>query len=114
MCTAPIMAEKDNLELVQSSKNIIDADFDEENEMNNVTPRNEEHHENSFANPTPLAHADTSRDVLPRGGTSQAVYTFPQQCSISSIPFYNKNCLAPQDSHQLATSLLHRWKIFDH
>ncbi|GFX09073.1 uncharacterized protein TNCV_4166521 [Trichonephila clavipes] len=25
----------------------------------------------SFANPTPLAHADTSRDVLPRGGTSQ-------------------------------------------
>ncbi|GFX64133.1 uncharacterized protein TNCV_2090311 [Trichonephila clavipes] len=25
----------------------------------------------SFANPTPLAHADTSRDVIPRGGTSQ-------------------------------------------
>ncbi|GFU47721.1 hypothetical protein TNCV_4464731 [Trichonephila clavipes] len=25
----------------------------------------------SFANPTSLAHADTSRDVLPRGGTSQ-------------------------------------------
>ncbi|GFX36475.1 uncharacterized protein TNCV_1254481 [Trichonephila clavipes] len=25
----------------------------------------------SFANPTPIAHADTSRDVLPRGGTSQ-------------------------------------------
>ncbi|GFX34256.1 uncharacterized protein TNCV_3226061 [Trichonephila clavipes] len=25
----------------------------------------------SFANPTPLAHADTSRDVLPREGTSQ-------------------------------------------
>ncbi|GFW22616.1 uncharacterized protein TNCV_2764281 [Trichonephila clavipes] len=25
----------------------------------------------SFANPTPLAQADTSRDVLPRGGTSQ-------------------------------------------
>ncbi|GFU75991.1 uncharacterized protein TNCV_580981 [Trichonephila clavipes] len=25
----------------------------------------------SFANPTTLAHADTSRDVLPRGGTSQ-------------------------------------------
>ncbi|GFW03421.1 uncharacterized protein TNCV_1739711 [Trichonephila clavipes] len=24
-----------------------------------------------FANPTPLAHADTSRNVLPRGGTSQ-------------------------------------------
>ncbi|GFY29517.1 hypothetical protein TNCV_2626871 [Trichonephila clavipes] len=27
----------------------------------------------SFADPTPLAHADTSRDVLPRGGTSQAI-----------------------------------------
>ncbi|GFX32979.1 hypothetical protein TNCV_5005391 [Trichonephila clavipes] len=25
----------------------------------------------SFVNPTPLAHADTSSDVLPRGGTSQ-------------------------------------------
>ncbi|GFV34661.1 uncharacterized protein TNCV_1449651 [Trichonephila clavipes] len=25
----------------------------------------------SFVNPTPLAHADTSKDVLPRGGTSQ-------------------------------------------
>ncbi|GFX46652.1 hypothetical protein TNCV_4038031 [Trichonephila clavipes] len=25
----------------------------------------------SFANPTPLTHADASRDVLPRGGTSQ-------------------------------------------
>ncbi|GFX78070.1 hypothetical protein TNCV_972241 [Trichonephila clavipes] len=24
----------------------------------------------SFANPTPLAHADTSRDVLPRGALS--------------------------------------------
>ncbi|GFX50634.1 hypothetical protein TNCV_2722201 [Trichonephila clavipes] len=27
----------------------------------------------SFVNPTPLAHADTSRDVLSRGGTSQFV-----------------------------------------
>ncbi|GFX48335.1 DNA-directed RNA polymerase subunit alpha [Trichonephila clavipes] len=27
----------------------------------------------SYVNPTPLAHADTSRDVLPRGGTSQYV-----------------------------------------
>ncbi|GFV13656.1 hypothetical protein TNCV_68581 [Trichonephila clavipes] len=25
----------------------------------------------SFANPTPLAHADATRDALPRGGTSQ-------------------------------------------
>ncbi|GFY25482.1 uncharacterized protein TNCV_2486021 [Trichonephila clavipes] len=29
------------------------------------------HDPSSFANPTPLAHADASRDVLPRGGTSQ-------------------------------------------
>ncbi|GFT38706.1 hypothetical protein TNCV_1498961 [Trichonephila clavipes] len=32
------MAKKDVLEFVQSSKNIIDADSDDENEMNNVTP----------------------------------------------------------------------------
>ncbi|GFW44271.1 hypothetical protein TNCV_1747001 [Trichonephila clavipes] len=29
----------------------------------------------SFANSTPLAHADASRDVLPRGGTSQSGHT---------------------------------------
>ncbi|GFT08611.1 hypothetical protein TNCV_661841 [Trichonephila clavipes] len=28
----------------------------------------------SYVNPTPLAHADTSRDVLPRGGTSQETW----------------------------------------
>ncbi|GFV85727.1 hypothetical protein TNCV_2003481 [Trichonephila clavipes] len=28
----------------------------------------------SFADPTPLTHADTSRDVLPRGGTSQLFF----------------------------------------
>ncbi|GFU82760.1 hypothetical protein TNCV_265571 [Trichonephila clavipes] len=27
----------------------------------------------SYVNPTRLAHADTSRNVLPRGGTSQGV-----------------------------------------
>ncbi|GFW18878.1 mariner Mos1 transposase [Trichonephila clavipes] len=27
----------------------------------------------SYVNPTPLAHADTSRDVIPRGVTSQGV-----------------------------------------
>ncbi|GFU55501.1 hypothetical protein TNCV_2452661 [Trichonephila clavipes] len=32
------MAEKDILVLVQSSKNIIDADFDDENKMNNAAP----------------------------------------------------------------------------
>ncbi|GFV67369.1 histone-lysine N-methyltransferase SETMAR [Trichonephila clavipes] len=30
----------------------------------------------SYVNPTPLAHADASRDVLPRGGTSQADRSF--------------------------------------
>ncbi|GFW94386.1 hypothetical protein TNCV_1433211 [Trichonephila clavipes] len=34
----------------------------------------------SFANPTPLAHADTSRDVLPRGGKSQMDH------HVSSLP----------------------------
>uniref|UniRef100_A0A8C4RRF5 Tigger transposable element-derived protein 4 n=1 Tax=Erpetoichthys calabaricus TaxID=27687 RepID=A0A8C4RRF5_ERPCA len=38
VCTAPIMADKDILEFVQSSKNIIDADSDDENEMNNAAP----------------------------------------------------------------------------
>ncbi|GFV84178.1 hypothetical protein TNCV_3038382 [Trichonephila clavipes] len=33
MCTAPIMADKDILEFVESSKN-IDVDADSENEMN--------------------------------------------------------------------------------
>ncbi|GFT92568.1 hypothetical protein TNCV_1480631 [Trichonephila clavipes] len=35
-CTAPIMADKDILELLQILKNIIDADSDYENEMNNA------------------------------------------------------------------------------
>ncbi|GFX96180.1 hypothetical protein TNCV_2290681 [Trichonephila clavipes] len=37
-CTAPIMTDKDILELSQSSKSIIDADFDHENEKNNADP----------------------------------------------------------------------------
>ncbi|GFX24470.1 hypothetical protein TNCV_992851 [Trichonephila clavipes] len=36
--TASIMAVKDILEFVQSSKNTIDAGSDEENEMNNAAP----------------------------------------------------------------------------
>ncbi|GFX14853.1 hypothetical protein TNCV_1485951 [Trichonephila clavipes] len=36
--TAPIMAVKDILECVQSSKNIIDADSDDENVMSNASP----------------------------------------------------------------------------
>ncbi|GFV45019.1 uncharacterized protein TNCV_2169781 [Trichonephila clavipes] len=141
------MADKDMLEFVNRSKNIIDADVDDEKETNNETPdsmssemRNiikttrgilaTDHvilnhgqvtwttpelapplltttpHQRedvsaldrfnvhrcptrrvfsgtgielttclpcSYDNPTPLAHADTSRDVLPRGGTSQGI-----------------------------------------
>ncbi|GFX44547.1 hypothetical protein TNCV_4713731 [Trichonephila clavipes] len=36
VCAPRIMAGKDMLEFVQSSKNIIYADFDAENEMNNA------------------------------------------------------------------------------
>ncbi|GFU73262.1 hypothetical protein TNCV_167451 [Trichonephila clavipes] len=51
VCVTPIMAEKDILEFVQSSKNIIDAESNDENEMINAAPhsshiiRNEERHE---------------------------------------------------------------------
>ncbi|GFT29662.1 hypothetical protein TNCV_4890881 [Trichonephila clavipes] len=38
ICTVPIMADKDILEFVQSSKNIIDTNYDDENEMNNAAP----------------------------------------------------------------------------
>ncbi|GFU86267.1 hypothetical protein TNCV_369231 [Trichonephila clavipes] len=37
VCAAPIMADKDISEFVQSSKN-IDADSDDEKEMNNAAP----------------------------------------------------------------------------
>ncbi|GFY07163.1 hypothetical protein TNCV_277101 [Trichonephila clavipes] len=36
--TAPIMTDKDILEFFQSTKNIIEADSDEENEMNYTAP----------------------------------------------------------------------------
>ncbi|GFV73893.1 hypothetical protein TNCV_2641571 [Trichonephila clavipes] len=42
----------------------------------------------SFVNPTPLAHADISRYVLPRGGTSQFleyVYDKKKQYQILSL-----------------------------
>ncbi|GFX00763.1 hypothetical protein TNCV_4577301 [Trichonephila clavipes] len=46
VCTAPIMEDKDILEFVQSSKNIIDADSGDKNKMNNVLIiQNGEHHE---------------------------------------------------------------------
>ncbi|GFV75339.1 hypothetical protein TNCV_1481851 [Trichonephila clavipes] len=38
MCTTPTMAGKHIMEFVQSSKNIIRADSDGENEMNNAVP----------------------------------------------------------------------------
>ncbi|GFW60865.1 hypothetical protein TNCV_2672861 [Trichonephila clavipes] len=38
VCIALIMADKDILEFAQSSKNIIDADSEVENEMNNAAP----------------------------------------------------------------------------
>ncbi|GFV18394.1 SCAN domain-containing protein 3 [Trichonephila clavipes] len=42
--TTPIMADKNILEFVQSSKNIIDVYFEDENEMNNavLTPTSSE------------------------------------------------------------------------
>ncbi|GFV73932.1 uncharacterized protein TNCV_2641961 [Trichonephila clavipes] len=38
VCTATIMAGKDILQFVQSSKNFIDVDSDDESEMNNAAP----------------------------------------------------------------------------
>ncbi|GFV78452.1 hypothetical protein TNCV_3477671 [Trichonephila clavipes] len=38
LCTAPIMVGKYVLDFDQNSKNIIDVDFDVENEMNNAAP----------------------------------------------------------------------------
>ncbi|GFX19344.1 hypothetical protein TNCV_3014831 [Trichonephila clavipes] len=38
VCTAPIIADKDILEFVQSSKNIINADSNGKNEINNAAP----------------------------------------------------------------------------
>ncbi|GFV14166.1 hypothetical protein TNCV_526401 [Trichonephila clavipes] len=37
-CAVPIMANKDILEFAQSSKHILDADSDDENEMTRATP----------------------------------------------------------------------------
>ncbi|GFV47938.1 hypothetical protein TNCV_3044101 [Trichonephila clavipes] len=43
----------------------------------------------SFADPTPLAHADTSRDVFPRGGTSQALELLTSSPSGQSCNYFN-------------------------
>ncbi|GFS60669.1 uncharacterized protein TNCV_5073871 [Trichonephila clavipes] len=54
----------------------------------------------SFADPTPLAHADTSRDVLPRGGTSQDTFGdrlisrfgpvnwLPRSCDLTPLDYF--------------------------
>ncbi|GFS88865.1 uncharacterized protein TNCV_3569611 [Trichonephila clavipes] len=51
----------------------------------------------SFVNPTPLAHADTSRDVLPRGGTSQGLHLLQclQNFSNLSDDFARNLCQHP-------------------
>ncbi|GFV06318.1 hypothetical protein TNCV_2229541 [Trichonephila clavipes] len=41
LCTTPITADKDNLEFHQSSKNITEADLNDENEMNNAPSSSE-------------------------------------------------------------------------
>ncbi|GFW63871.1 hypothetical protein TNCV_3744751 [Trichonephila clavipes] len=38
VCETPIVTDKDILEFVQSSKNIIDVESDDENKMNNASP----------------------------------------------------------------------------
>ncbi|GFW92813.1 hypothetical protein TNCV_1736061 [Trichonephila clavipes] len=44
----------------------------------------------SFANPTPLAHADTSRDVLPRAGTSQNAFKKRKDVQIFGDHFFQR------------------------
>ncbi|GFX30764.1 hypothetical protein TNCV_1181421 [Trichonephila clavipes] len=38
VCASPMMADKDTLELIQSTKSIIDTYSDDENEENNAAP----------------------------------------------------------------------------
>ncbi|GFV50503.1 hypothetical protein TNCV_4746201 [Trichonephila clavipes] len=48
----------------------------------------------SFTNPTPLAHADISRDALPRGGTSQRdikIMTTPGSSFTPTPPVHEDN-----------------------
>ncbi|GFW90525.1 hypothetical protein TNCV_565631 [Trichonephila clavipes] len=71
----------------------------------------------SFANPTPLAHADTSRDVLPRGGTSQfqkhrvrveyEVLLMQRELSdfLDSLPFNRLMASCPNDLKPYTESL---------
>ncbi|GFW76767.1 hypothetical protein TNCV_4944841 [Trichonephila clavipes] len=49
-----------------------------------------------FANSTPPAHADTSRDVLPRGGTSQGIVLPVWLGSTRTRPFQVRSL--PRDS----------------
>ncbi|GFV71902.1 hypothetical protein TNCV_2458371 [Trichonephila clavipes] len=43
----------------------------------------------SYDNPTPLAHADASRDVFPRGGTSQFV-SHPEWATVAQWSRYSR------------------------
>ncbi|GFX70325.1 NT-3 growth factor receptor [Trichonephila clavipes] len=52
----------------------------------------------SFTDPTPLAHADTSRDVLPRGGTSQVSYA---KSTIFIDDVTNMTCLCKVGRHNM-------------
>ncbi|GFV00152.1 hypothetical protein TNCV_4058231 [Trichonephila clavipes] len=49
----------------------------------------------SYVNPTPLAHADTSRDVLPRGGTSQGELVSSQTHACDAFWFQYDNARPP-------------------
>ncbi|GFU92542.1 hypothetical protein TNCV_4794711 [Trichonephila clavipes] len=60
-----------NVELFSNTKAFGD-------ELRNFEPHFSDQDGTSFADPTPLAHADASRDVLPRGGTSQMVQAFTE------------------------------------
>ncbi|GFU73701.1 putative RNA-directed DNA polymerase from transposon BS [Trichonephila clavipes] len=53
----------------------------------------------SYDNPAPLAHADTSRDVLPRGDTSQTVHSKDRTITIKSL--YH-----PPNSQHLDTNMM--------
>ncbi|GFY05453.1 uncharacterized protein TNCV_961481 [Trichonephila clavipes] len=55
----------------------------------------------SFANPTPLTHADASRDVLPRGGKSQTIH---EHLLVSDVnEEFNRNNVKNFDANNLPT-----------
>ncbi|GFW94278.1 hypothetical protein TNCV_1432171 [Trichonephila clavipes] len=50
----------------------------------------------SFANPTPLAHADASRDVLPRGGRAPVARWLCLRACLSKIFTYREAEAVPK------------------